>query len=288
MKILIFGGGGMLGHKLVQILNDKFDVWATLHSNFEKYEKFSIFSKDKVFENVNVEDSSNYFDIVRDLKPDVILNAIGIIKQLPVSKDVVTTLTINSIFPHKLAEVAKETNSRLITFSTDCVFDGKKGNYTEADLSDAYDVYGKSKWFGEVADENCLTIRTSIIGRELFTQKSLIEWFLSNRGGKVKGFTNAIYSGFPTIIMARIVEDLIENHQNLSGLYHISSEPINKFDLLKLVREKYNIDVEIEPFEDFSIDRSLNSDKFRKETGFVPKKWEKMIEVMADDSTTYE
>ncbi len=288
MKILIFGGSGMLGHKLVQILSGKFDVWTTLHSNLDKYEKFSIFNPEKTYENIDAENVADYSGIVGELKPDVIINAVGVIKQLPASKNIVKTLTINSIFPHKLAEIAKHNNSRLITFSTDCVFDGKKGNYKETDLSNATDVYGKSKNLGEVADENSLSVRMSIIGRELLSKKSLIEWFLNNRGGKVKGYKNAVYSGFPTIVLARIIEDIILNHKSLSGLYHISSEPINKFDLLELVREKYNIDVEIEPFEDFSINRSLNSDKFRQETGFVPMSWEKMIEVMADDPTEYE
>ena len=288
MKVLVFGGSGMLGHKLVQILSGEFDVWTTLQSKIEKYEKFSIFDKKRTFENVDIENSSNYFDIVRDLKPDVIINAIGIIKQLPASKDVVKTLTINSIFPHKLAEIAKEINSRLITFSTDCVFDGEKGNYTEKDLSNAIDIYGKSKYLGEVTDDNCLTVRMSIIGRELLTKKSLIEWFLSNHDRKIKGFTNAIYSGFPTIVLSQIIADVILNHKDLSGLHHISSEPISKFDLLKLAREKYNIDVEIEPFADFHIDRSLNSDKFRNETGFTPLSWDKMTEMMVNDPTAYE
>lgn len=287
MKILIFGAGGMLGHKLVQVLSQSFDVWATFHSDFDKYRKYSIFAPERIFENVDVENPASYFEIVRKLKPDVVINAVGIIKQLPDSKDVVKTLTVNSIFPHKLAEIAEETGSRLITFSTDCVFDGQKGNYKETDTPNAYDVYGKSKNLGEITEKNCLTIRMSIIGRELFTKKSLIEWFLSNQGGKVEGFTNAIYTGFPTIILSEIIEDIISNHKNLNGLYHISSEPISKFDLLGLVREKYNIDVEIEPFADFQIDRSLNSEKFRQETGFKPLSWEKMIEKMAEDSTLY-
>lgn len=277
----------MLGHKLVQILSEKFDVWSTLHSDLDKYHGYSIFKQEKTFENVNVEDTLTCYEIVRKLKPDVIINAVGIIKQLPDSKDVVKSLTVNSIFPHKLAEIAGETSSRLISFSTDCVFDGKKGNYRETDISNAIDVYGKSKNLGEVTEKKCLTIRTSIIGRELFTKKSLVEWFLSNGGGKVKGFTNAVYTGFPTIILSEIVEKIISDHQKLEGLYHVSSEPISKFDLLKIIREEYNIDIEIEPFADFQIDRSLNSDKFREETGFEPPDWKEMIKMMAVDPTNY-
>jgi dTDP-4-dehydrorhamnose reductase len=220
-------------------------------------------------------------------QPDVIINAVGIIKQLPSSKDVIKTLKINSIFPHQLAQLAQTTGARLITISTDCVFNGRKGSYTEEDISDAEDLYGKSKNLGEVTAHNCLTLRTSIIGRELRTAHSLVEWFLSNRGEKVKGFTEAIYSGFPTVILAGIISDLIENHKNLQGLYHVSSEPINKFDLLCLLKRFYNVPVEIEPFAEFKIDRSLDSSKFRKETGFAPLDWEEMVRIMAQDSSAY-
>ena len=286
-KILIFGGSGMLGHKLVQTLSKKNDVWATLNSGIQKYQEFSIFDNEKTFENINIENTENYSNLVEDLKPEVIINAVGIIKQLQLSKDVVKTLTVNSIFPHKLAEIAEKNNARLITFSTDCVFDGKTGNYREEDNSNAVDVYGKSKNLGEVVSGNSLTLRMSIIGRELLSKKSLIEWFLSNSGRKINGYTNAIYTGFPTVILSQIIENVIENFEGLRGLYHVSSNPISKFDLLQIVREKYNLDIEIEPFSDFHIDRSLNSDKFRKETGFAPIKWDEMIEIMAEDNTVY-
>jgi dTDP-4-dehydrorhamnose reductase len=287
MKILIFGGNGMLGHKLVQILQKRFDVWTTLRSSFSEVADFKIIDSEKVFTNVEVEN----FDIVKKvfftLQPDVVINAIGVIKQLPTSKEVVKTLKINSILPHQLAELAQASGARLITISTDCVFNGRKGNYTEEDISDAEDLYGKSKNLGEVSASNCLTLRTSIIGRELRTTHSLVEWFLSNQGKKVKGFTKAIYTGFPTVILASIISDLIENHKNLQGLYHVSSEPINKFDLLSLLKGFYKVPIEIEPFADFKIDRSLDSTKFRKKIGFIPLGWEEMIEIMAQDSTIY-
>lgn len=277
----------MLGHKLVQQFQEKFDVWTTFRGKSERYEKFGIFEKNKVFENINVEEIDSIENVVKTVKPDVIINAVGIIKQLPSSKNTVKTLQVNSIFPHQLADIAGEHNSRLITISTDCVYNGKKGNYSEGDVPNATDLYGKSKNLGEVDKENCLTLRTSIIGRELETSHSLVEWFLSNEGKKVNGFVNAIYTGFPTIVLADILEDLIINHRQLEGIYHVSSEPINKYDLLKLLKKAYNLSIEIEPYEDFQIDSSLNSDKFRKETGFSPMNWEKMIEKMAADQTVY-
>lgn len=288
MKILILGAGGMLGHKLVQTLNVKFDVWATVKGEFGNYEKYEIFDKERVIESIDVEDFENLALTIKKLKPQVIINAIGIIKQLPTSKNVVKTLSVNSILPHRLAELAAKINAKLINISTDCVFDGAKGNYSEIDISNATDVYGKSKNLGEVVEGNCLTIRTSIIGRELQTAHSLVEWFLSNRGGIAKGFVNAIYSGFPTIVLADIIGDIIENHFDLRGLYHISADPINKFELLQLINEAFDAKIEIEPFEDFRIDRSLNSAKFRNETGFKPESWRKMIERMAQDPTPYD
>jgi dTDP-4-dehydrorhamnose reductase len=288
MKILIVGATGMLGHKLILKWRDKFDVYSTVRSDFSRYENAGLFEKDKIIYPVEVEDIESVRKAVKISQPDVIVNCAGIIKQLPTSKNVIKTLTVNSIFPHRLAEIAAESGARLITISTDCVFNGKKGNYREEDVSDAEDVYGKSKNLGEVVSENCLTIRTSIIGRELETAHSLVEWFLSNRGGKVRGFTNAVYSGFPTVVLAEIIAGLIVEHENLSGLYHVSSEPIDKYRLLCLIRDAFNADVEIEPFDDFRIDRSLDSTRFRKATGFVPETWEEMVKKMAGDSFPYE
>ena len=278
----------MLGHKLIQVLGEKFEVWTTIRNDFENYKRFKIFDKNKTFENVSAENADKIRKIIKNIKPDVIINAVGIIKQIPTAKNVVETLTINSILPHKLAEMANDTDAQFITISTDCVFRGEKGNYSEDDISDAADLYGKSKNLGEVFGDNCLTLRTSIIGRELASEHSLVEWFLSNRGKKVRGFVNAVYTGFPTVVFADIIADLIGNQTNLQGLYHVSSDPINKYDLLELINKKYNCEIEIEPDEDFKIDRSLNSEKFRTETGFTPLDWEKMIEIMANDPTPYD
>ncbi len=288
MKILVIGGSGMLGHKLLQRWKTGFDVWTTLKGEFRDYERFGIFEREKTFTGVDAEQLETVEKAVEKVQPEVIFNAVGIIKQLPSSKNVIKTLTLNSIFPHRLAKIAERYDSRLINISTDCVFAGKKGNYNEEDVSDAADVYGKSKNLGEVMGKNCLTLRTSIIGRELQTSHSLVEWFLSNRGKKVKGFSKAIYTGFPTIVLADIIADLILNHKDLSGLYHVSAEPINKYDLLNLIKEAYQADIDIEPFADFEIDRSLDSTKFRKETGFQPADWREMIKRMADDPTPYD
>lgn len=284
----MIGGTGMLGHKLVQTLENGFDTWATIRGSFDRVERFGIFQKDRTIENVNVEDSESLRRAIEQARPDAVINAVGVIKQLPTANDTITTLTINSILPHRLSQLSTEFGFRLITVSTDCVFSGEKGNYTEDDLPDAYDLYGKSKNLGEVAGERCLTIRTSIIGRELGSAHSLIEWFLGNRGGTVKGFANAIYSGFPTVVFADIISDLLLNHPDLNGLYHISSDPISKYELLRLVNESYGAGIDVERFEDFRIDRSLDSSRFREKTGFMPSNWKQMIERMAADPTPYD
>ena len=286
MKILVIGGGGMLGHKLVGCWSEKFDVWTTIRGKYDDFEQYQLCSEKKTCSNINVETSAAVETVIKAVKPDVIVNAVGIIKQLETSKDVIKTLTINAIFPHQLAILAKSYEARLINISTDCVFSGKTGNYSEEDRPDADDLYGKSKNLGEVL-ANCLTLRTSIIGRELKTSHSLVEWFLSHAGKTVKGYKNAVFSGFPTIVLADIIADLMVNHKKLEGLYHVSSQPINKFDLLYLLKKAYQIDIEIEPFEEFKIDRSLNSTKFKKETNFQPTSWEEMVKQMANDSFPY-
>lgn len=288
IRILIFGANGMLGHKLVQQFGSKFDVFGTIRGTFEAVEKYGIFDQAKIIEEVSATDIASIEAAVQTAQPDVVINAIGIIKQVPSAKDVITTLEINSIFPHRLAEFGEKYGFRLITISTDCVFDGVRGFYNEEDTPNATDLYGKSKNLGEITGPNCLTIRSSIIGRELDSSHSLIEWFLTKSGKTIKGFANAIYSGFPTIVFADIIASLIIDHKDLSGLHHIAAEPINKFDLLTLVNKYFNAGVTLDRDEDFRIDRSLDGSRFANLTGFKPQPWEEMINRMAGDPTPYD
>ena len=200
MRILIFGGAGMLGHKLTQTLGRDFDAWTTLRGPFEAVRRYKLFDEARTIEDIQVDDERRIRQVIEMVRPEVVINAVGIIKQLPTSKDVITTLNVNSIFPNRLAQLSQEYAFRLICISTDCVFNGTKGNYSEVDIPDAADLYGKSKSLGEVTGGNCLTIRSSIIGRELGTSHSLVEWFIGNRGKRVKGFAGAVYSGFPTVV----------------------------------------------------------------------------------------
>ncbi len=287
MRILIFGAAGMLGHKLTQVLGETAEVWGTVRGRADSVSGYGIFDLNCIIGEIDAGNELSIRRSIETVRPDVVINAVGIVKQLPSSKDVITTLTINSIFPHRLAQFAAEYEFRLFTISTDCVFDGAAGNYNESDRPNATDLYGKSKELGEVIADRCVTLRTSIIGRELGTSHSLVEWFLKNEGKRVNGFTKAFYSGFPTVILAYIIRDLIFNFPELDGLYHVSSDPIDKYELLRLLRKYYVSNIEIEPSDDVRIDRTLDSARFRSMTGFSPSSWEEMVEKMASDPTPY-
>lgn len=288
MRVLILGGNGMLGHKLVQAFGREFDTYTTIRRSFESVSRFGIFDEERTIAEVDVTDLSTVRTAIQFVKPDVLINAIGVVKQVPDAKDLEYMARVNTELPLALGEFSKELGFRLIGISTDCVFSGKKGNYVETDEPDANDAYGKTKRLGEVSSINSLTIRTSIIGRELDTAHSLVDWFLSNRGGRVSGYRGVIYSGFPTIVLAAILVSIIKKHPQLTGVYHVSSEPINKFDLLGLLNNAYMAKINIEPDNSVVIDRSLDSTRFRKSTGFAPESWLEMIEKMAADPTPYD
>src|SRR5688572_6299437 len=239
MRVLILGGAGMLGHRLWKHLHTKHDVWVTLRRPFSSYSRFGLFDRERTIEGFDAANTQHLLKAVKTAAPDVVINCIGIIKQLKESHDIALSLEINALFPHRLADVTQLAGARLVHISTDCVFSGKKGNYTETDTSDAEDIYGKTKFLGEISYPNCITLRTSIIGHELETKSGLIEWFLREQGKEVKGFRRAIYSGFTTIEMVRIIELVGIRPTGLDGLWQVSSEPINKFELLKLAQEHY-------------------------------------------------
>ena len=288
MRVLIFGANGMLGHKVVQVLGQRFDVWGTIRDEFAGVERFGIYARERIIEGVDVTDVQAVRHAVETAMPDVVINAAGVVKQVPESNNFVRTLKINSLFPQLLADLSDEFSFRLITISTDCVFSGDKGNYSETDTPDSRSFYGISKLLGEIKHDNCLTIRTSIIGRELATDHSLVEWFLSNRGEDVKGYVDAVYSGFSTIVLAEIIAEIISGHPQLHGVLHVSSDPINKFELIKLLNQNYGAKVNIEPSNERKIDRSLDSSLFRKTLNWTPPSWEQMIEQMAADTTPYD
>lgn len=288
MKVLILGGSGMLGHKSWQTFASRFDTYVTFRSAPSVYEQFGLFDPARSIGGVAAEDFDSVSCAFAAVKPEVIINCIGIVKQDASAKDPIAGITVNSLFPHRLALLARDAGARLIHLSTDCVFTGRKGNYTEDDESDANDLYGRTKLLGEVQGEGCLTIRTSMIGRELHGSQGLIEWFLSQRVGQVRGFKRAIFSGFTTPALAELIARIMVEYPQLNGIYHVAAQPISKFDLLTLVKQTYGLAIEIEPDEAFVCDRSLDSSRFNEVTGFQPSSWPEMIEKMFNDPTPYD
>jgi dTDP-4-dehydrorhamnose reductase len=287
MKALILGGSGMLGHKLWQEFASRFDTYVTFRDDFASYSRYGIFDASQSRCLLPVNQISSFEETIGDLRPDVVINCIGIVKQSEEARDAIISREVNSTFPHRIADYCRAVNSRLIHISTDCVFSGSKGNYVEDDLADAEDIYGRTKLQGEVSGPGCITIRTSMIGRELHSTNGLIEWFLSQQGKSVPGYTRAIFSGLTTMALSRLLARVIQDHQDLTGIWHVASEPISKFDLLHLVREIYGLDIELYPDREIEVDRSLNAARFNDETGYVVPKWQEMIEEMHQDPTPY-
>ncbi|CEG56238.1 dTDP-4-dehydrorhamnose reductase family protein [Legionella fallonii] len=281
MRVLVLGVTGMLGHTLWHSLgeNSELDVWATCR-NTSKLVHSSVKERSQLINDLDVLNQDDLIRVFEQVRPDVVINCIGLIKQLSSAKDPLTVLPINALFPHRLAKICALTHSRLIHISTDCVFSGKKGAYVESDPSDAEDLYGKSKFMGELNDlVNVVTLRTSIIGHELNSQYALIDWFLSQEN-KVKGYVNAIFSGLPTIELSRVIRDYVLPNKDLAGLYHVAAQPIGKYDLLKIVAEIYNKKIIIEPDHHLCIDRSLCAARFEEQTGYLAPTWPMLIEKM--------
>ncbi|GKW23604.1 NAD(P)-dependent oxidoreductase [Pectobacterium carotovorum subsp. carotovorum] len=283
MKVLVIGATGMLGYSLFSNLSDygHLNVFGTVRT-IEGKEHFLKKNIKNIIDNINISDMHSIESVLKKISPDIVLNCIGLIKQHDISKQHISAIKVNALFPHQLASLCEQNNAKLIHFSTDCVFDGKKGNYKENDLPTATDLYGKSKYLGEVNYGQHITLRTSIIGHELSTSVSLIDWFL-NQEGKIDGFSKAIFSGLPTAYIAKILAEQVFINLELSGLYNLSVDPIDKFTLLSLVAETYGKKILINNNDDFIIDRSLNSTKFRTSTGFLPPIWHELIEYMHKD-----
>lgn len=274
MKVLILGATGMLGHKMIQVLSKEFNVFGTTRA---------VSTLENIVGGVRADNMESVNHAIKQCIPDVIVNCIGIIKQLPEANDPLSAISINALFPHKLARICKQNNIRLIHVSSDCVFSGKKGYYSETDQSDAEDLYGRSKYLGEVYYPGCLTVRTSIIGRELHSTNGLLEWFIKNKSGVVSGYVNVRFSGLTTLELSRVVGKIIKSHSMLTGLYHVSSSPIDKNGLLHLINSEYKLNITINPEYDIKNNRCLDSSKFMHDTDIKIPSWKQMISDMHKD-----
>jgi dTDP-4-dehydrorhamnose reductase len=281
MKVLVLGVTGMLGSTLFRYLSadTNYQVWGTLRSPpGNKY--FSCDTHSRLISHIDVLDADDLVSVMEQVRPDVVINCVGLIKQLADAKDPLTALPINAMFPHRLAKLCALSGARLVHISTDCVFSGRKGMYVEQDVSDAEDLYGKSKFIGELHDiAHAITLRTSIIGHELQSRESLIDWFLSQKES-TKGYEKAIFSGLPTIELARVIKEYVIPRPELNGLYHVSVESIDKLSLLKLVAEVYHKEIDIVPDDRVCIDRSLDSSRFQQATGYIPPSWPELVKSM--------
>lgn len=288
MKLLIIGATGMLGHKLALKLSRKHEVYATVRG-----EEIPVFFKNVTVPSLEIIGGVNAFSLetvenaIMHVRPDYVLNCVGIVKQLKEASDPVISIVINALFPNQLQNLSVKHGFRLIHFSTDCVFSGKLGPYQQSAPSDVNDLYGMTKFLGEVSGPNSLTIRSSIIGRELSNPTGLVEWFLSHRGGAVKGFRHALYTGLTTNEAADLVDFIITTHPYLSGLYQVASQEISKYDLLKLINDVYETGTKIETDTDFHCDRRLAGGAFRDATGWSAKSWEEMIKTMFEEDKLY-
>jgi len=280
LKVLVLGASGMIGSALIRVLSERsnYEVWGTVRAERVK-QFFSASIAHNLVEDVDLENYDVLLRLLKQLRPDVIVNCAGLTKHKPEADDPLITIPINTLMPHRLVKLCNLIGARLIHISTDCVFSGEKGEYVESDFADARDIYGKSKALGEINYPNTITLRTSTIGHELNSAYGLLEWFLS-QDKSCKGYSRAIFSGVPTIVLAQIIRDVVIPYKELSGIYHVSAKSINKHELLKLIAKVYGKSIQITDDDSLAIDRSLNADKFYAATGYVAPEWPELIRIM--------
>ncbi|MEU1888136.1 SDR family oxidoreductase [Micromonospora sp. WMMD987] len=280
-RVLVVGVTGMLGYAVLRELADDpdLDVHGLARDLADRADRFPPHLLARIVPDVDVTRFGHVRQLVGELRPDVVVNCVGVIKQRPDVQDAVQTVTLNALFPHQLADACAQVGGRLVHVSTDCVFSGRRGGYREADLPDPPDLYGRSKLLGEATGAPALTLRTSIIGHELTTHRSLVDWFLAQRG-QVRGFTRAVYSGVTTVEFARLLRAVVLPRPELTGLYHVAAAPIAKYDLLRLVAEVYGWRGELVPDDGFVCDRSMCADALARATGYRPPGWPDMIAAM--------
>lgn len=280
MKVLVFGASGMIGSAMFRVLSEKkeWQVWGTLRGESAK-RFFPAALATKLLSGVDVEKHDSLVRVFTQLQPDVVINCVGLTKHHRESEDALLSIPLNALLPHRMADLCAVAGARLVHVSTDCVFSGTKGSYVEDDVSDAVDVYGKSKYLGEVDYPHAITLRTSTIGHELQSAYGLLEWFLSQKGS-CKGFNRAIFSGLPNTVFAQIVRDVVILRPDLHGLYHLGGQPIDKYALLRLIAAEYGKKIDIICDDNFVIDRSFSSEHFGKATGYAPADWPALIHTM--------
>ena len=288
MKILILGVSGLIGHKLLQELSVEHEVFGTLHKTKAQYNNLALFADSTIIEGIDVLKFEKLTEVLQVIDPDVLLNCVGITKRKITQNNTLEVIETNAVFPHKLAYWAKNNNKRVIHFSTDCVFNGKEGDYSEESLTTAEDLYGRTKALGEIRYDHTLTIRSSFIGQELFDRTELLDWVLAQEGKQIKGFKNALYSGVSINFMAKTVNDIITNHTKLNSLYQLAPDvPISKYDLICSVKKAFGLDIDVTLETDYVHRPTLNAAKLKNEIGIKVPSWEEMMEELANNKNFY-
>lgn len=288
MRLLVLGAAGMLGHRICRLLADQFEIWGTFHEHSAS-KRYNVLPPECSLAGVNAQNFSTVRSALENVKPDAVVNCIGIVKQRDEAKQAIPSIHVNALFPHQLADLCVERGIRVIQISTDCVFSGSRGNYSEIDVPDPVDLYGRTKLLGELNRPGCLTLRTSIIGWQLNTFSGLLSWFALQRNKHIKGYRKAIYNGFSTTILSQLISDILQTRPDLNGVYQVSSEPISKFDLLIKLRDILGWDdIVIDPDDQFFCDRSLSSLRFAATTGWRSPSWDVMLQGLASEWPNYE
>jgi len=266
-KTIILGASGLIGHQVYSRLkaNKNFSVFSFAHQRK--------ISEDTIL--LDARDEHLLEKAIVDINPDVIVNCLGVLIA-EANRDPENATFLNAYIPQRLKSVANALDAKLVHISTDCVFSGKKGSYTECDFRDADDTYGRAKALGEVIESPHVTLRTSVVGPEIKEGEELFHWFMSQEG-KIKGFTKSIWSGVTTLELAKAVEWAIE--KDIHGLYHITNGvPINKYELLMLFKKYTNKQIEIESVEGKVADKSFLDT--RKDIDYAVRSYEEMISEM--------
>lgn len=279
-RILVIGASGMLGHEAIRVLAPDFEVWGACRSP-ERLPDLGI-PRSRLLGGLDATRGETASDLVEHVRPDLVVNAVGIVKQREAAKAAIPSILVNSLWPHLLADACASQGARMVHVSTDCVFSGTRGGYTEDDPADDFELYGRSKLLGEVIDRgHVVTLRTSIIGWQLGDTTGLVAWFAAHRGEALKGFRKAIFSGLTTRALTEVIRDVVLPDDGLAGLWHVSAAPIDKHALLAGLADSLGWDVDLTPVDEPAIDRSLDSTRFRDRTGWAPPSWDRMLEDLA-------
>lgn len=287
-RVLVLGVTGMLGHMLVRVLSQTHSIFGTISTSYDRNKEIDrLLPKSQCIDQLDVTDLLKVDSVIRNVQPDVVLNCVGLIKHKMDERRILDAVIVNSVFPHRLAEICTNRGVRLIHFSTDCVFAGTPGLKRLTDVPDAVDVYGSTKRLGEVSYGTSLTLRTSFIGRQIVGDEELIEWALSQRGQTISGYQNAIYSGLTTRALSDVVAQVIDQCPELIGLFQVASTPISKFDLLSELNVRLRLGMTIHRNTTFECDRTLDGSEFSKTTGIQVPSWESMLSELCDDQAFY-